>query len=641
MTARKVYLDNQPLEDALAGFLTRLERLGALQPGEPELVAVDQAVERVTAAPVYAAISSPHYAAAAMDGVAMRSWETFGAAETSPKELRLGSEAIEVDTGDPLPEGFDAVVMAEDLAYPRDGMVEVTAAVAPGQHVRQVGEDVVVAEMLLPGHHLIGPYDLGGLMAGGVREVLVHTRPRVAVLPTGDELIPAGESPRPGQILEYNSHVLAALVQQWGGQAVRFPITRDHPADLRARLLQAVEEADLVLVNAGSSAGREDFTAAVVRELGEVFTHGVAIKPGKPVILGTVRGKGVVGIPGYPVSAALACELFVKPVVYHKLGLPLPERPKLAARLARKVYSPLGQEEFLRVKLGRVGDRVIATPISRGAGVITSLMRADGILRVPRLSEGFAAGEEVQIELLRPAEEILQAVVVIGSHDLSLDVLAHHLHRRFPELTLSSANVGSLGGLVALRRGEAHCAGVHLLDPATGTYNETYIPLYLPGEEAVLVNLAYRQQGLMVAKGNPAGINRLADLARPGIRFVNRQRGAGTRILLDYLLEREGIDRGAVQGYDREEFTHLAVAVAVASGSADAGMGILAAAQALGLDFIPVTEERYDLCIPLEHRETPGIRRLLEILQEEDFRRQVEAMGGYDLRDCGQVVYSG
>ncbi len=636
---RDVYLDDRPWEEALAELLAHLASLGSLSPGAPEDISVEQALGRVTAEPIFAVNSSPHYHASAMDGIAVDSALTFGASDTSPKHIQLGEKAQVVDTGDPIPAGCDAVIMIEDVHFVEDDVFEITSAAAPWQHVRAIGEDVVATEMILPGNHRIRPMDIGGILAGGVVRVKVHPKPKVALLPTGTELVQPGGELKPGDIVEYNTRVFGAMVESWGGEALRWPITVDNWEKLKDSVQQAVLQADVVVINAGSSAGREDFTAELIRELGTVLTHGAAIKPGKPVILGEVKGKPVIGVPGYPVSAFLTMELFVRPVVYQKLGsiAPLPQTTE--AIISRKMPSPMGVEEFIRVKMGQVGAKIIATPISRGAGVIMSLVRADGMLRVPRLSEGFRAGETVKVELMRPLEEVRQTTVVIGSHDMALDILANHLRRKFPEASLSSANVGSLGGLSAIKRGECHCGGTHLLDEDTGDYNVSYIQRLLADRPVVLLNLVYRQQGLMVAKGNPLKIKGLEDLAREGMRFINRQRGAGTRILLDYRLKQLGIDPDSIYGYNREEYTHMSVAAAVASGAADAGLGILAAANALELDFVPVVEERYDLCIPGEYWNTPYIERMLEVIATAEFRQQVEALGGYDLRDCGGVMY--
>jgi len=638
---RDIYLSDRPLEEAVWGYLEMLRSAGALSPGRPEKIAVQQAAGRVTAAPVYAATSSPHYHASAMDGIAVRSVDTFGASEKTPKRLFLGKEAVVLDTGDPLPEGYDAVIMIEDVHVLGEEQFEIISAATPWQHVRVIGEDIVATEMIVPANHRVRPIDIGGMLAGGVTGILAHPRPRVGLVPTGSELVPPGSDLKPGDIIEYNTSMFAAQVEEWGALPVRYRIVADQYDLLKKQVGEAVDQCDLVLINAGSSAGREDFTAALVEDLGTVHTHGVAIKPGKPVILGMIKGKPVVGVPGYPVSAMLGLELFVRPVVYARLGALPPSRPRIEALASRKIVSSLGVEEFIRVKLGQVGDKVIATPISRGAGVIMSLIRADGMLRVPSLSEGFNPGNPVPVELLRPVEEVRETTVVIGSHDIALDVLANHLKIRYPGASLSSAHVGSLGGLAALRRGEAHCAGTHLLDEETGDYNVSYLKRILPDRKMVLVNLVYREQGLMVAKGNPRGIEGVQDLARDGVTCINRQRGAGTRILFDFKIRELGLDPGSIRGYEREEYTHMAVAAAVASGSADAGMGIRAAARALDLDFISVVEERYDLCIPAEYLDTSYITRLLEIMQLEEFKSAVQELGGYDLRDCGKVIWEG
>ena len=638
---RKVYLENKPWEEALNEYLAELVAQGALAPLEVEEVGVEDAVGRVTAEPVKALTSAPPYPAAAMDGVAVRAANTYGARETEPRRLRLGEEAVEVDTGDPLPPGFDAVIMAEDTHYPGPGEVEVTAAAVPWQHVRQVGEDVIAGEVLLPACWRISPYDLAHLLAGGVTTVRVWRKPRVAIIPTGSELVPAGQPLAPGELPEFNSVVLAALIKEWGGQPERWPIVPDDRERLKFAVEAALDGSEIVVINAGSSAGREDFAAAVIAELGRVLTHGVAIRPGKPVILGIVGKKPVVGIPGYPVSAVLCLELFVRPIIHRLLRQDMFLRPRAWAVLVRKLYSPLGQEEFVRLRLGRIKkeeEGLVAVPLDRGAGITKSLSQADALLRVPRLSEGYPAGSKVEVELLRDPAAVEKTLLCLGSHDLALDILHSHLRRLFPGESLAVGNVGSIAGLVSLARGEAHCAGTHLLDPETGTYNVPYVRRYLPGREVVLVHLVRRQQGLIVARGNPLGIAGVADLAQPGVRFVNRQAGAGTRVFLDWLLSREGIDPRSIEGYDREVFTHLAVAVTVASGTADVGMGILAAARAFDLEFIPLGEEEFHLAVPAELWTDERIQHLVEVLHHPAFREEVDSLGGYNLANCGEIT---
>lgn len=423
-----------------------------------------------------------------------------------------------------------------------------------------------------------------------------------------------------------------------GGAPTRYPIVIDDYERIKAVVREAADGHDLVLVNAGSSAGSEDFTASVVEELGTLLVHGVAVRPGHPVILGTVTNKNtpIIGVPGYPVSCALTGEIFVEPLISHWLGLPQREKPRLKATISRKLLSPMGEDEWVRVTVGRVGERTVAAPLSRGAGVITSLVRADGIVRIPRFSEGVEAGQDVMVELYRDPSEVNRTIVHIGSHDLCLDLLAQSLAesgRRF-----SSANAGSFGGLTALRRGDAHLAGSHLLDPTTGEYNISYVKQYLPGVPVVLLTFMHREQGLIVAPGNPKGIKGLADLARDDVNYINRQRGAGTRVLLDFHLDKLGIGPESVKGYRREEYTHLAVAVAVQSGAADCGLGIAAAARALNLDFIPLEKERYDLVIPRPHYESDLLRPLLDLIHGPDLRRVVAELPGYDTTHMGEVA---
>ncbi|MCB8935523.1 MAG: molybdopterin biosynthesis protein [Candidatus Promineofilum sp.] len=702
---RKFYLEDIPLDEAWAAFRAALEAAGQWQPLEAETVPLGQANGRVTAAAVWARLSSPHYHAAAMDGYAVRAADTVGAREGaaltfalleagergsggegepkiasapvpvppfSPAPLPPSPTAQPVNTGQPLPPWANAVIMIEHVqpvALPdgRSG-ISIRAAVPPWHHVRPMGEDMVATELVLPANHRLRPVDLGALAGSGHATVSVYRRPRVAIIPTGSELVTvdAGEPP-PGRIIEYNSLVLAAQVESWGGLATRRPITPDDFAAIRAAVLAAAPDHDLILLNAGSSAGSEDYTAHVVESLGRLLVHGVAVRPGHPVVLGTVemtndelrmtneeehaelvvrrrtrrnplsRVTPIIGIPGYPVSAALTGEIFVEPLLAQWQGQRPHQPATLEGNLTRKLVSPTGDEEFARVVVGRVGDRNTVTPISRGAGVITSLVRADGIVRVPRFSEGHDAGAPVTVHLYRDPRDIARAIVAIGSHDLTLDLMAQFLAARHDGLRLVSANVGSLSGLVALRRGEAHLAGSHLLDLETGEYNLSYIRRYLPGWEIALVSLVGREQGWMVSPGNPLGLTGWADATRPDVSLVNRQRGAGTRVLLDYELGKLGIDPAAVRGYEREEYTHLAVAAAVASGAADAGLGIRAAARALHLDFVPLAREAYELVIPRAHYESERLRPLLDLLADAEFRAAVAAMPGYDITGMGDM----
>jgi putative molybdopterin biosynthesis protein len=504
-----------------------------------------------------------------------------------------------------------------------------------------MGEDMVATQLVLPAGHTLRPVDLGAIAGCGHHMVKVARKPQVAILPTGTELKPIGQPVESGDIIEYNSMVLAAQINQWGGEATRWSITPDNFEDIRSQVATAAQSADLILLNAGSSAGSEDFSADVVQSLGELLVHGVAVRPGHPVILGMVRVTEtkkvpIIGVPGYPVSAALTGEIFVDPLISQWLGRPPAQPPEVEAQLTRKVTSPSGDDDFMRVAVGRVGDRLLAAPVSRGAGVITSLVQADGIVVIPHGSQGLPAGEKVRVRLYRPMYEIERTILAIGSHDITLDVIAQFL--AVEGRRLSSANVGSLGGLVALRRGEAHFAGSHLLDPESGEYNLSYIRQYLPNVPVRVVALVKREQGLLVASGNPKGIESLGDLNNPEVQFVNRQRGAGTRVLLDYHLGKMGLAPESIRGYSQEEFTHLSVAAAIASGRADCGLGIAAAAHALGLDFVPLFQERYDLVVPQTYAKSELLLPLWQLLEKSEFQKMVSTLPGYDVRIMGTLI---
>ena len=637
MTSRRYYLQDIPLADATSRYTDALSQADALTPPKPERIPIQDALGRITAEPVWAARSVPHYDASAMDGVAVRSSDTTGASETSPLTLILPDQAAWVDTGDPVPDEFDAVIMIEVVRRLDDSTIEIRSPVPPYNHVRPLGEDIVESELLLPQNHRLRPADLGACAAAGVVEIGVRPKPSVAIIPTGNELVDISDDPKPGDIVEFNSIVLASMLEEWGAAPIRFPPVSDDPDMLQNAIAEAVSRFDIVLVNAGSSAGTEDYTASCIEELGSLVGHGVAIRPGHPIVLGVVEDKPVIGIPGYPVSAVIACELFVQPIVEAKLGRPTDPHPTATATMTRRVHSPMGEDEFLRVRLGQVGDTLVATPLQRGAGVISSLVRADGIARIPRNSEGIEAGSKVAVRLLRPMPDIRRTIVAIGSHDLILDLIASRLSEVPDNPTLASANVGSLGGLLAVRRGETHIAGSHLMDEVTGEYNVSYIDRYVPGRRVALLHLAGRTQGLMTAPGNPLHVSSLSDLADSGVRFVNRQRGAGTRVLLDFKLRELGISSESIAGYDREEYTHLAVAAAIQGGRADVGLGILPAARSMGLEFIPLFEEQYDLVIPFDFYESDLLAPMLRLIRSPDFQAEVHALGGYNVDEMGRL----
>jgi putative molybdopterin biosynthesis protein len=628
------FIHDVPAAEALAAWDEACAAAGCPARVEAVRMPLEEAVGRVLAEPVWAARSSPPFDAAAMDGIAVRAEDTVGASETAPARLEPVAYEV-VDTGDPLPVAFDAVVMREEVHELEGGGVELRAAATPYQHVRSIGEDVSAAELLLPAGHRLRPVDVAAAGASGATTLVVRRPPVVAVIPTCDEIRPLGSELRPGDLPDTNSLMLAAQAEGAGCRVVRHAIVPDDSERIAAAVREAAADADLVIVIAGSSAGRDDYTAAVVAEIGTLAVHGVAVKPGHPVVLGAAEGTPLLGAPGYPVSAALTFDIFAAPLLARLEGAVSADWPRARARLARKLPSAMGVDDWIRVRLGRVGGELVATPLPRGAGVLTSLVRADGLLVVPAALEGHHAGEEVEVRLLRGVGEIQRTIVVTGSHDLVLDLAASALRERDPRLTLASSNVGSLGGLMALRDGLCHLAGSHLLDPATGEYTLPYVERLLPDQDTAVIRLVHREQGLIVAPGNPLGLARIEDLVRPGLRYVNRQRGAGTRVLLDHELAQRGIEPADVHGYEREEHTHLAVAAAVAAGRADCGLGVLAAARAFELDFVPIAREPYDLVLSRSTLEEPLLEPLWELLATQEFREGVEELGGYDTAEMG------
>lgn len=640
----RIYRTNLSLSDAETLWFNVLEEKAFpyLCPLAEERIATALSKGRITSRPVWAEISSPFFHSSAVDGYCLRFTDSVMASERSPVYLEIGKDCFRVDTGDPLPSEMNAVVMIEDVnIVSKDGkeFIELREALTPWQNVRIAGEDIVRGELIISENERITAFHIGAMLASQNTEIWVRKKPLVLIIPTGTEIVEPGAELKPGDIIEFNSRFLGGLIEETGSEVRRHDIVPDNKELIKKAILKGIPEAEVILLIGGSSLGREDFVSEVISEIGEVILHGVNIKPGKPVLLGIVQNKPVIGIPGYPVSAFIAFELFVKPLLYRLQSIEPQQREEIEAILSRNISSTLGIEEFIRVKIGYVSGKYIATPLGRGAGLMMSLVRADGLLQIPASSEGIEAGSKIRVRLLRNKKELLNTIVFIGSHDNTIDLLHNFLKRRYPSLSLSSANVGSMGGLIALRRKECHVAGTHLLDEETGEYNIPYVKRLLQGESFLIINLVYRQQGLIVKKGNPKAIRGFEDLTRDDVLFVNRQRGSGTRLLLDKHLRDLGIDPSRIRGYELEDFTHMAVASKVATGVADVGLGIYSAARALDLDFIPVAEERYDLVFLWETLSLPMMEALLDIIKnDQEFRKAVHSLGGYDTRDIGKVI---
>jgi putative molybdopterin biosynthesis protein len=587
-------------------------------------VPLAESVGRITAGPIFARYSVPEIHLSAMDGIAVVSGETRGASEQHPVTL---PRAARVNTGNVVPPGYDSVIMIEDV-WEADGKYTIRKAVAPWQHVRPAGEDLAESEMVVPASHRIRSHEIGALATYGITHLEVNAV-RIGLVPTGSELVAAGTRPMPGQVVESNTVMAKAMLEERGASCTRYPFVEDNPEKIRDAISRAVRENDIVIVSAGSSAGTKDYTADVIDGLGEVLVHGVAIKPGKPVIIGRIDNKPVIGLPGYPLSALTVIREIVLPFLRNR-GLFVPEPATIRAHITTSIAKDIGSDEFILCTLGKVGGRWVVSPQSKGAGVQMAGVRANAYLRVPRESEGFDAGSDVEARLMVPEPEAAGALLITGSHDPVIDHLANLIRPK--GVTLLSTHAGSMGGILALKKDECHAAPAHLLAD-DGSYNTGYIQKYLPGTPVDLICIAERQQGIVSKDG--LGFRNL-----PGRLFINRQKGSGTRMLLDYELKKAGIDPASIPGYEREVTTHIAVALAVKSGEAEAGMCVYSAAKALGLPFVPVAHERYELAFRREHAGDPRLMELIGAIRSGAFREILARLGGYDTTETGALRQS-
>lgn len=629
------YLTNTPLETAVEEYLSVLEDLGMKY--KTQQISVSEACGKITSKAVYAKICAPHYNACAMDGIALKASSTFGATETTPVAIQK-EDFIFVDTGDPLPKEFDCVVMIEDVTKGDNGSVVLHSCAVPWQHIRQIGEDICAGDMILPSFTQVTPAAMGAMLAGGVMSLSVVKPPVVGIIPTGDEIISPSENPKEGEIIEFNSTIFSGILNTWGAKAKTYPIVLDKKELIINAVKKAVDECDVVILNAGSSAGREDFSRLAVENVGKVLYHGIAIKPGKPAILGYAGSVPILGVPGYPVSGIIVLEHILKPIIERLCKQNIDNDNVVNATVGRQMTSSLKYREFVRTRVGiNEKGEYTAVPLSRGAGVVTSFVKADGIIDVPQDCEGYEAGQSVRVNLLRSEKELKNTMSIIGSHDPLIDEITDILKINYNNCFVASSHVGSMGGIMALKRGESHLGGVHLLDEQTGEYNVSYIKKYFPNGEVVLVRGVKRIQGIMVQKTNPQNIKGIEDIAQNNLSYVNRQKGSGTRILFDYLCNQKNIDKSKIYGYEREEFTHTGVAAQIVGKTAHAGLGIYSAAKTYDLDFIPVCNEEYDFLISKQALDNENVQRFLQVLSGDGLKKRLEKLGGYNTDFVGEI----
>ena len=629
----KTYLTNYSINEALEIYK---EKLSIKK--QTEEIKVKDSLGRISSEGVFAKVSNPFYNCSAMDGIAVTAEKTHGANEKNHITLKKGTDYVEVDTGDPIPEKFNCVIMVEDLIRGNDhDEVKICKSFSTWENIRSLGEVIIETTLIIGRNHKIRAVDIGAMTAGGIGEIKVYKKPVIGIIPTGDEIVELNENLKTGDIIEFNSKMFAAQVEEWGAVPKVYGIVKDNLEEILDVLRKAVNECDIVILNAGSSAGREDYSYDAVNRLGEVYIHGIAIKPGKPTILGEIGGKPVIGVPGYPVSAYFVMENLVKPVVTQFLNYE-EEKEEIEAVLSRRVMSSLKYLEFIRVKLGLVNKKIIATPLQRGAGTTMSLVNCDGVLEVPQNFEGYEKGETVKIKLLKKLSEIKNTLVLTGSHDPILDTASDMMRNKSFKYSLASAHVGSMGGIMALKNEECHITTMHLLDEKTGEYNIPIIKKYLADKDLTLIKFVKRTQGIMVKKNINYKINSIEDIKEKNLRFVNRQKGSGTRVLFDYKLKEAGINPEEISGYDREEFTHLAVAAAIKNSDADCGIGVYSAAKIMDLDFIPIGDEHYDIVLPSEYLELDSFKEFFEIIKSDEYKKKLIEMGGYEFHNLGEMV---
>jgi len=631
----KRYLNTVRKEDALLKVLDAITPLTA-----EEAIPTVAAVGRITSRQVLARISNPPFTCSAMDGYAVDFEKTLSADLYNPVALTKDRDVTRVNTGDPVPSTANAVIMVEEIED-KGQTILIRKPVSLWQHVRMIGEDIIEGDALFPTGYRIRVMDVGLLIGAGIREVYVRKRPKLLIIPTGHELIDIVREPveslKRGQLIDFNSYTLKSLAEELGFEASKAEIARNKD-ELRSILDKSCDEFDVIMINAGSSAGTEDFTEGVISQLGTVLFHGVAMMPGKPTLFGLVKGKPIFGIPGYPVSTVIAFKTFVEPV-YEKLTSAAVTKKSITCVTPYKLPSAVGVEEVVRVSLIERHGLYYAYPLARGASLFTSMAQADALIRIPQNVEGYLEGEQVVCELLRDKTDLRGRVHILGSHDFSLDVMRDIIKKSNPGIDLLSTHIGSLSGIIALQKGVVDLCTTHILDEKEKVYNIPVVKKYLGTRPALLINLAKRIQGLVVAKGNPKGVKSVSDLARSDIRFINRQAGSGTRILLDTMLAEQGIGRDSVRGYDREEFTHAAVGVLVKDGIADVGLAIHPIARLFGLDFIPLIEEEYDLLVTREFSEEKRFSVVMDAILSAEFARRLQELGGYKTDQTGKTKY--
>ena len=625
------YLQSVALEDAL-DIIKDVFDSSSYTP-QKENISIYNSLNRIAFSSVFAKVSSPSYNASAMDGVATKSILTEQASESSPITIQINNYK-QVNTGNVIPDEFDTVIMIEDIVMNKDQSITIIKSHGLYENIRPIGEDIAMGDMILPKNTKITPIHISALIAGGTETIDVIKKPRVAILPTGDEIVDNIGKLEKGKIVDSNSYYMKNELLQFNACPTILDICEDNYNTLEQRILDATKNFDLVLIGAGSSAGTKDYANQVIKNNGTLLAHGISIKPGKPTIIGMINETPIIGIPGYPVSTYISFELIVKTLISYMTRQKTVSRKTVQAKVTKKIYSSLKNKEYVRVQLGNVNGELIATPLPRGAGITMSLVKADGLLVIDRLNEGYQKGDVVKVLLLNQDFESSNTLVSIGSHDILLDIvndlMSNDGHR------LSSSHVGSFSGVLSIKNKEAHIAPVHILGE-NGAYNKFLIDEYLSSDYHLVKGVS-RIQGLYVKKGNPKNIQSLADIKRNDVQFVNRQKGSGTRILLDHLLNLSNTNPEDINGYSYELTTHTLVASNIMDDRYDTGLGVKSVASLYNLDFVEIANEEYDFLVHKDTLELDSYKQFINTLQSNKFKEKLDELGGYDIHNIGKII---
>jgi putative molybdopterin biosynthesis protein len=628
---RKYYLNSVDLTDA-QDIIKDLSNSLSLS-RKVHTISVYDSLHKITSKSIFAKLSSPMFNASAMDGIATKSTYTLEASENNPITLTK-DQYIYINTGNIVPNEFDTVIMIEDINELPNNSISIIKSHGLFENIRPIGEDVTMGELIIPKNKKITPVDIAALLAGGIIELEVYQPLHFVIIPTGDEIVKSTLTLQKGQIIDSNSYYIKNELQLLGIECDILNTVEDKYEILEETILNASTKYDLVLIGAGSSAGSKDYVSHVVSNNGSLLVHGISIKPGKPTIIGTINNTPLIGLPGYPVSTYLAYHLIVKQLAYHMLGIPMPYSKTIKAKLTKKIYSTIKEEEYIRVKLGKVQNEIVATPLDRGAGITMSLVKADGFIISKKLSEGFLKEDYVDVTLINNHINIDNNLVSIGSHDIILDIINDQMNDL--GFSLSSSHVGSFSGILSIKNNECHIAPVHILH-TDGTYNSFIIDKYLDDNYHIIKGIE-RIQGLYIKKGNPKQIKNISDLTRKDISFVNRQKGSGTRILLDHILQENNINKEDINGYNYELTTHTLVAASIKDERYDTGLGVKSVANLYDLDFIEIGKEHYDFIIHKSILNDPTYQTFIHILQSDLFKEKLEHIGGYIIHNPGHII---